>query len=254
MNVQRWLIELVYTSLQLIIVLSIPVVLVVAAMRLLMLPAFLQFEYTRPGFPSDQYGFTTEERLKYGPLGIEYLLSEHDIGFLRTQRLPAASCWNPMPGATDCMMFNPLELQHMADVKQVLQAAFAAALGFGAAALVSMLVLWQQARWRIRSGLIQGSLLTLLAIFSVIVTAALAWNVFFTLFHSLFFAPGTWQFYYSDTLIRLYPEQFWFDAALAITAFVILGAGSILFLMSRWQLRDAGQPFGTRSSLDEVAG
>lgn len=254
MNAQRIAIDLVYAGLQLIIILSVPVVLVIVAMRLLMLPFFLQFEYTRPGFPVDQYGFSTEERLRYGPLGIEYLLGGHDIEFLRSQRLPAAACWNPMPGASDCMMFNPLELQHMEDVKQVLQGAFATALGFGASALVSMLALWQQAKWRIRSGLIQGSLLTLLAIFSVIVTAALAWDVFFTLFHSLFFAPGTWQFYYSDTLIRLYPEQVWFDAALAITVFVALSAGSLLFVMSYWQPNNTGHTSGSGSYLDEVTG
>ena len=39
-----------------------------------------------------------------------------------------------------------------------------------------------------------------------------------------FFEDGTWQFYYTDTLIRLYPEQFWFDASLTVGIMTTLTA------------------------------
>jgi integral membrane protein (TIGR01906 family) len=65
-----------------------------------------------------------------------------------------------------------------------------------------------------------------------VIIAALSWDTFFTSFHSIFFASGTWQFEYSDTLIRLFPEQFWFDAAVTIGALTILGA-SLFWLISR---------------------
>jgi hypothetical protein len=37
-------------------------------------------------------------------------------------------------------------------------------------------------------------------------------------------------FLYEDTLIRLFPEQFWFDAALFIGALTVIGAVVTLFL------------------------
>jgi uncharacterized membrane protein len=49
----------------------------------------------------------------------------------------------------------------------------------------------------------------------------------------MFFAQGTWQFLYSDTLIRMFPEQFWFDAALVIGTLTSLGAIVILILSLR---------------------
>ena len=45
-----------------IVTLLIPVVLVLAAVRLLMTPLFLIVEYNTPGFPEDRYGFTKEDR------------------------------------------------------------------------------------------------------------------------------------------------------------------------------------------------
>jgi integral membrane protein (TIGR01906 family) len=64
------------------------------------------------------------------------------------------------------------------------------------------------------------------------VSAVVAWDTFFTAFHQLFFAGGTWVFAYSDTLIRLFPEQFWFDAALTVGGLTLLGALALLLLSS----------------------
>jgi uncharacterized membrane protein len=40
----------------------------------------------------------------------------------------------------------------------------------------------------------------------------------------VFFTGDTWLFNYTDTLIRLYPEQFWFDAATVIGVMTIVEA------------------------------
>jgi integral membrane protein (TIGR01906 family) len=50
----------------------------------------------------------------------------------------------------------------------------------------------------------------------------LGWSFFFVQFHELLFPPGTWTFSYSDSLIRLFPEQFWFDVG------VIISVGALL--------------------------
>jgi len=67
----------------------------------------------------------------------------------------------------------------------------------------------------------------------------LAWSTFFVQFHELLFPPGTWTFAYSDSLIRLFPEKFWFDfgVLLSVLAFslglIVTGLGWIL----RWRFR-----------------
>jgi uncharacterized membrane protein len=47
--------------------------------------------------------------------------------------------------------------------------------------------------------------------------------------------PGSWLFSYSDTLIRLFPMQFWFDAMLAISLFSFAGRLLLMLLSRRWQ-------------------
>lgn len=224
-TIPRWILSII----QLYILLSVPLLLMFGSARLVMNPAFLRFEYTRAGFPMDVYGFSTEDRLEYGPLGIEYILSGAPISFLGDLRLPINLCYLPSPNAEDCEMFNELELRHMHDVQVVAQGVFLAGtiLAITTAIFAGLLYLANY-RHRLRLALLQGGLLTLGFVVTVILLAVTAWNQFFDLFHSLFFEDGTWRFYYSDTLIRLYPEQFWFDASLLVGTLVTVGALVIL--------------------------
>jgi len=50
------------------------------------------------------------------------------------------------------------------------------------------------------------------------------WDFFFTGFHRIFFEGDSWLFSTRATLIRLFPERFWFDAAIAIGAITFAGA------------------------------
>ena len=53
-------------------------------------------------------------------------------------------------------------------------------------------------------------------------------------FHALFFEGDTWVFRTSDTLIRLFPEQFWFDAALTVAVLTV--SGSLLAMLVAWRM------------------
>ncbi len=207
----QWLVTLAY-----------PFVVVLLFVRLVMTPIYLQIEYTRPGFPADPFGFTTEDRLRYAPLALEYLLNGADISFLGNLRFE-----------NGLEMYNVRELQHMRDVKAVTQIMFTAASVIGLMVLASLAWLWRTSPTRVRQGLLNGSLLTLSLIAVIVILAITSWDVFFTGFHDLFFADGTWQFAYSDTLIRLFPEQFWFDAALVIGGLTSLTAVTTLFMALR---------------------
>lgn len=207
-----------------VIALLFPVLLVLLAVRLVMTPQFLQIEYQRPGFPEDYYGFSTEDRLRYGPIAVDYLLSSADISLLADLSFPE--------GGT---LYNIRELGHMRDVKTVTQAAYAFALIGAVIFLFCAIFLFQRQRDRLFMAIARGAWVTIGLIAAIVIGAVVAWDAFFTFFHNVFFASGTWQFAYSDTLIRLFPEQFWFDAAIVIGAVAL--AGSALALLVTHFLR-----------------
>lgn len=203
--------------------LIVPVILVLGSVRLIMSPWFLAFEYQRPGFPADVYGLTTEDRLRWGPLGIEYLLTNAGIDLLADLRFENGSA-----------LFTPRELKHMEDVKTVTQAAFGVLAGGSIAAVAAGAALIVRRRLdTMLASLARGGLLILGMIGAVVIGAVVAWDSFFTLFHQAFFADGTWIFLTSDTLIRLYPEQFWFDCALVVGTITISGA--LLLIAAHWR-------------------
>lgn len=206
-----WLVHILRTYLTV----MLPILLVLVSVRVVMSHTFLEFEYNRADFPPDIYGFTREDRLRYAPFAVDYLLNDAGIEYLAQLQFP-----NGTP------LYNARELRHMEDVKVVTRAANFVLLIGGTFYLVGMAVLlWKpRTRYHLTSALFSGGLLTLGLIAAVIVGAVFAWDAFFTAFHELFFADGTWIFLYSDTLIRLFPERFWFDAALTIGVMTLGGA------------------------------
>jgi len=208
--------------------LILPIILLVSSVRLVMTPAFLQFEYGRSDFPTDPYGLSQEDRLRLAPYAVDYLLNSEDITYLSQLRFPDG-----------ISMFNIRELQHMRDVKAVTQVAYAGTLLAGGFAVVAAYYLSRDraTHMDLCVGLFNGSLLTVGLIAAIVLAAVVNWDLFFTGFHSIFFESGTWRFAYSDTLIRLFPEQFWFDAALVIGSVTSVCALAILYGTWRWKTR-----------------
>jgi integral membrane protein (TIGR01906 family) len=204
-----------------IVTLLVPIALLGLGLRLLLSPFFLQIEYNTPYFPADEFGFTKQDRLHWAPYAVNYLINSADISYLGDLKFEDGSS-----------LYNERELTHMEDVKRVTQSA----LLLWDIALVTLLLLglwawradWMPAythgSWR-GGWLMVGLALTIGAI--VVVGIAINPDVFwefFTLFHKLFFTGNSWLFYYSDTLIRLFPIRFWQDAFL-LAAVVALGGG-----------------------------
>jgi integral membrane protein (TIGR01906 family) len=217
--------EWAQTILRWIIIVTVPFVLVLGSVRLAMTEQFLAFEYQRPGFPEDPYGFTTEDRLEYGPYGIDYILSNEDISFLGDLRIDGEPA------------FEERELEHMQDVQTVTRIAIQVFMLTGGLFVFSVILLIRkpQTRLQVFYSLRNGAYFTLAAIVVLIVGVVLNWDYFFTQFHNTFFAEGTWQFSRRDTLIRLYPEQFWQDASLFIGGLTILGAALFIASPALWQ-------------------
>jgi integral membrane protein (TIGR01906 family) len=205
----------------------IPIALTFLGLRLMLTHPFLQVEYRMPGFPPDEYGFTLKDRLQYAPLAVDYLVNNANISFLGNLTFPDGS-----------PLYNERELSHMQDVKNVVRPVLW--IGYGIWAFLLAVGLWARfgGWWSgyVR-GLRRGGWLTVGMAVVLGVLAAVSFWQFFTVFHSLFFSEDSWLFFYSDTLIRLFPLRFWQDAFL-FAGIVATGGGLALGLA----LRPAGKP------------
>lgn len=201
---------------------ALPFVLVLTAVRLLLTPAYVHLEYRTPDFPADPYGFTLEDRLNWSIISLEYLVNDAGINFLADLTFD-----DGVP------IYNERELGHMVDVKNVVQVVLGVWLG--GVILVLALGIWA---WRsgwiadYRLGLARGAYITMGFIGFVVVFMAISFQHYFVFFHQIFFAPGTWTFLYSDTLIRLFPERFWRDTFLWAGGISVLGAILVLYLVN----------------------
>lgn len=214
------------TALSWITALAVPLALIGLAVRLVLLPVFLQVEYHTPGFPPDDYGFTTQERIQWATYAWNYLVNSSDISYLGDLKFPDGK-----------PLYNERELSHMHDVKGVLTGSFRAWYISLAVLLAIGIWAWRTRRMRtFRSGLWQGGWLTIgfaavigsIVLIGMLLDPDVFWN-FFAWFHSLFFKGNSWIFLYSDTLIRLFPIRFWQDTFLAAAIVVLAGGLGLAF-------------------------
>lgn len=138
----------------------------------------------------------------------------------------------------------------MADVKAVLGTAFAAGLVLLGLTLVGLWYLALRYPGGPRRALFSGAVATVVLAAVIALAAVINWGAFFTTVHSVLFADGTWTFRYSDALIRLYPEQFWVDSAIAVGALVLVAV--VVTLIATWptagrRQRSRALVFGRRS-------
>lgn len=205
---------------QVLLAISYPIILLVLAVRAVTSPLFLWVEYNRPGFPGDGYGFSTDDRMTYGSYAVDYLSNWAAPRYL-----------GGLVNQDGEKLFTDSEVSHMADVKLVILSSFGAGLLLIILSIIAILYLRKRSNGGIRRGLFAGSIVTLVIIIGLAVLAALSWQQFFTEFHRIFFANGTWTFALEDTLIRLFPGQFWIDAGIVIGALVFLAA-TVTFILT----------------------
>lgn len=188
--------------LQVVLAVLAPIVILIAMIRLVASPVFLWLEYHRPGFPTDQFGMDTEQRVTLGSYGLDYLFNLAPPAYLADLRFANG---NPV--------FTEGEVAHMADVKQVMMVTMIAGLVAAIVCVVAMIMLYRMRKGAIARALFAGAVWFTAVVIILAIVAVLGWEAFFAGFHQLFFADGTWTFATSDSLIRLYPGPFWVDAA-----------------------------------------
>jgi integral membrane protein (TIGR01906 family) len=179
-------------------------------------PSYAEREYAR--IVPDQFGFTPEERLALADATLAYLQRSEPapevIYLLEELRLPGS----------DSPLYNESEISHMLDVKIVADGLKKVVWMAGVIVFGGLLFLLLRSETRVLGfkAIFQGGLLTTIILLGVAAFIGLAWNIFFVQFHELLFPPGTWTFSYSDSLIRLFPEQFWFDAGLIMSVLPLI--------------------------------
>lgn len=205
-----------------ILALFIPYIILMGGVRLIMSPAFAEFEYTRAGFPLDPYGMETHERKQWADYSIRYLTNDEPIDYLGN-----------LQNFQGQKIFTESELSHMVDVKDVVQRALLAwyiLIGLSVAILGWFLIMGQWSS--LRQALRGGGWVTLSLIVALLIFLLVSFDTLFDRFHRLFFADGTWLFYESSTLIRLFPLVFWRDAFALVLIFALL-IGILLVVLTR---------------------
>jgi integral membrane protein (TIGR01906 family) len=205
------------------VIVSIPVVICVLSILVLLSPVFMNLEYQLPNFPKDQYGFSTDERLDFGNQTRRYLVTNATLDDLRDLKFNSGE-----------PIYVERELEHLEDVKIVLQGVFK--VFWGAVAVLILGGVYARFRnwW---NGYIlavsKGGWLTAGLLGTILFLSIVSFRSLFTNFHLIFFEGNSWLFMYSDSLIRLFPIRFWQDVFLFF-GITTLAAGILLgWLLSR---------------------
>lgn len=204
------------------IALTVPLTVLMIAIRTVASAPFLWLEYHRPGFPEDSYGYYLVERMRLGSYGVDYINN-----FAPREYLARVTT-----GADNTLAFTEAEVNHMHDVKWVLLIATVAVAALFLVTLFSSISLRERAPGTIRRSLFVGTWITLGLIVVLGVVGVFGWEWLFTTFHQVFFPQGNWEFSVRSSLIRLYPPQFWIDAAIAVA--VLVAAQITLLLVTTW--------------------
>jgi integral membrane protein (TIGR01906 family) len=216
-------------AVQVAVAVALPLVLLVGNVQLLMHGRFVRYEYGKASFPADTalpldgYPLSRAERAVLAEAALQSIVGPQGMRALEEARFQE----------TGAPAFNAREIRHMRDVRWLFlraRALFWVAL----AALIGGAVLLAR-RGGDRRALTRPLLLSVTVTLSLAAAVGLyillSFNSFFTQFHHVFFEGDTWLFRQDDTLIRLFPADLWFDAAifiagLAVVELLLVGAGA----------------------------
>ena len=145
-------------------------------------------------------------------------------------------------------VYNQRDIEHLKDVKGLIQLAYR--LQFISLAYISVYIgfnflILRGAFWRqLARRIVWGSGLTFIILAVLGVIALVDFNQFFLLFHLVSFRNDLWQLYPGDTLLAMFPEGFFNDAALFVGGAIILEAtiiGVVVWGLLRRKVKDRSE-------------
>lgn len=178
----------------------------------------IDYIYAKKDFPKDRYGLPDKYRKELAKLGLRAVLSDEAFEEFKKARLP-----NGKPA------FRQKEVKHMHDVKEFLKkffpAVYLASLLWFAGFLFS-----RSPEYLTLSGV--AGILTL-SILGILVFTN--YNKAFEVFHIITFDPYSWRFKYTDTLLRIYPMKFWYEATKVVAVMSFTMSFLTLLLGLLWR-------------------
>ncbi len=207
------------------VALAIPVFIILLWLRIVWNPWFVLWEYGKPDFPPDTYGFSNQQRIAYVLQWIDYYNSDQSpqegIKFFGDLRMPGS----------DQPLYSPYEVSHMVDVRLLTDRLWRI-LPVAGVIVVGGLLLLLIPRVTRRDGyaaIFVGGFISAALLIAVILFVLLSWRTFFVTLHDVFFPPGTWTFDWTSTLIRIFPDRFWFDAGV-----LLVGGALLISVIVAW--------------------
>jgi integral membrane protein (TIGR01906 family) len=142
------------------------------------------------------------------------------------------------PAAFGASVFTSAEYAHMADVRNVFVSARIAAIA--AALIAALVILFVSRRGRLAAVVVVRDAATAASVGSAIVavTAALAFDPLFLLFHEVFFPQGNFLFPSDSNLLALYPDPYWYGVTLRV-GLTFVAAMAVIAVASAATLRQA---------------
>lgn len=253
------------TTCRVVLTIGLPLALTLTNVRILMSPLFPDIEYNLRAYAQVDYypgrrpdgqpqPFTQADRLYWAKRSIAYILGDPAAGAIERWKFsdegrapeetmaPPDSCiyYGSQFGVRDCTYFyNDREVQHMVDVRLLTgQTLWVWGVALVLSLLAAGLLAYYQKFGFLRLGLLNGAVVTWVVLIGAVIFIAVGFNQFFTLFHRLLFTGDTWLFLWSDSLIRLFPLDFWFDAFLFVGV-ATLAEAALLAALAWWRLPTA---------------
>jgi len=205
------------TLLRWLIWLCVPVVALALPLYPLVTPAYVHWQYSQPNFPPSER-FSEAERIRLSDVIVNYLRGKASLEEMQEMRTDEGE-----------IAMRPAEVQHIVDVKRVMDGFYTACpIALAVGVLASLILSRRETRQATARALRTGIGITLGLIVVVGVSAALNFETFFDRFHRIFFTGESWLFYYEDTLIQLYPLPFWIRAVWQMCAIIAAKLGLLL--------------------------
>jgi integral membrane protein (TIGR01906 family) len=210
----------------------VPAILLADGLRLVTGDWYVRAVYAHGAIPRDDLGLTGAQRTSLALTGLHSIEPDtKGIELLRRARLP---------GGTPA--FTSREIRHMSNVRTLLGRLYTLQLVAAAAiaALALGLAFRPTRKLLVPRALRLGAILTLAIAALVGFLSLVYWPAFSTPFHLVFFGESSWRFNDTDTLRRLYPDQFWIDTAIVLGVLAVVQAAVLWLVAHVWERRAQG--------------
>ena len=212
-------------------VLLIAFVIILGSIQLVTTKAYLSFEYSKSDFPGDFWGFDQTQRLAHAADNLQFI----------TQNLPAANLIGQKHN--DIPLYSSQEIKYLQNVQKVYQITWRIwQIALILVVLISFTLIFRKENRADMAFILQqsGSFTTGL-VFIVAMLSLVAWQIWLVFFHQVFFAFGWWTFDISTTLLRLFPQKFWYDTTLTVSSISLIVGILVYCIGSHVSISNNGQ-------------